>query len=103
MADQQAQIPPRPITMGSYSMPSVDNVQSPILHATVPNNNYEIKPGTISMLQIQLHGMMSEDAHAHIKSFYELTDGIKVNGVPQEAIQEVMSIYFEWSGKTMVE
>ncbi|CAL1389202.1 unnamed protein product [Linum trigynum] len=86
MADQQQlpQVPPRPRTMGSYSRPSVDNVQSHILHQKVSNNNYEIKLGTILMLQsaVQFNGMMSEDAHAHIKSFYELTDGIKVNGVP---------------------
>ncbi|CAL1381783.1 unnamed protein product [Linum trigynum] len=55
----------------------------------MPNNDYEIKMGTILMLQsaVQFNGMMSEDSHAHVKSFYELTDGIKVNGVPQEAIR----------------
>ncbi|CAL1355401.1 unnamed protein product [Linum trigynum] len=88
MAKHQAQVPPRPRTMGTYSRASVGNVQSPILHLTLPKNDYEIKPGTISMLQSedQFNGMMSEDAHAHVKSFYELTDGIKANGVPQEAI-----------------
>ncbi|CAL1353676.1 unnamed protein product [Linum trigynum] len=89
MAEHQAQVSPRPRTMGSYSRPSVDNVQSPILHPTLPNNDYEIKPETISMLQsaVQFNGMMSEDAHAHVKSFYEFTDGIELNGVPQEAIR----------------
>ncbi|CAL1383422.1 unnamed protein product [Linum trigynum] len=89
MAEHQAQAPPRPRTIGSYSSPSVDNVQSHILHLTLPNNDYEIKLGTISMLQsvVQFNGMMSEDAHAHVKLFYELTDGIKVNGVPHEAIR----------------
>ncbi|CAL1378898.1 unnamed protein product [Linum trigynum] len=91
MADQQQQthVPQRPGTMGSHSRPSVDNVQSPILHPTVPNNYNEIKSGTILMLQsvVQFNGRMSEDVHAHIKSFYELTDGIKINGIPQEAIR----------------
>ncbi|CAL1360198.1 unnamed protein product [Linum trigynum] len=89
MAEHQAQVPPRPRTMGSYSRPSVDNVKSPILHPTLPNNDYEIKSSTISMLQsaVQFNRMVSEDAHAHVKSFYELTDGTKVNGVPQEAIR----------------
>ncbi|CAL1411745.1 unnamed protein product [Linum trigynum] len=74
--------------MGAYSRPSVDNVQSPILHPTLPNNDYEIKPDTILMLQsaVQFNGMMSEDAHSHVKSFDELTDGIKVNGVPDRPL-----------------
>ncbi|CAL1383158.1 unnamed protein product [Linum trigynum] len=40
------------------------------------------------MLQsaVQFNGMMSEDAHAHIKSFWEFMNGIKVNAVPKEAI-----------------
>ncbi|CAL1381820.1 unnamed protein product [Linum trigynum] len=37
--------------------------------------------------EIEFNGMMREDAHAHVKSFYELTDGIKVKGVPQKAIR----------------
>ncbi|CAL1399814.1 unnamed protein product [Linum trigynum] len=41
------------------------------------------------MLQsaVQFNGMITEDAHAHIKSLYEVTDEIKVNRVPQEAIR----------------
>ncbi|CAL1371831.1 unnamed protein product [Linum trigynum] len=88
MAEQQSpqpQQPPRTRTIGSFSRPSVENVQSPIRHPTIPNNNYEIKPETITMFAnaVQFHGLVNENAQAHIKAFYKIMDGTKDNGVPQ--------------------
>ncbi|CAL1413536.1 unnamed protein product [Linum trigynum] len=79
---EQEQPQHRPRKMESFSRPSVDNMQSPILHPTVPNNNLAIKMGITSTLKnaAQFHGSMSDEAHAHINSFYDLTN-IKTNGV----------------------
>ncbi|CAL1411273.1 unnamed protein product [Linum trigynum] len=64
-------------------------MRSPIQHPQVPANNFEMSTFVITMLRglVVFHGKSDECPRAHLWRFHELIDGIKINGVPQDAIQ----------------
>ena len=61
-------------------------VQSSIRQQPIQANNFELKGVTLQMLHnIQFHGLPSENPNAHPRSFIEVCDIVKYNGVTEEA------------------
>ena len=55
---------------------------------TINANNFELKPGLISMLQQnQYGGLAHEDPNVHLATFLEICDIVKLNGVMEDVIQ----------------
>ena len=62
-------------------------IQSVIRRPPIQTNNFELKVVTLQLLQgIQFHGLPSEDPTTYLKSFLEVCDNVKYNGVTEEAI-----------------
>ncbi|CAL1388462.1 unnamed protein product [Linum trigynum] len=78
-----------PRTMRYYMAPRPANIQSPILHPPVAANNIEIKPALVTMIQNNalFHGLPSESPREHVQRFLELAGSLKINGMPDEALQ----------------
>ena len=54
----------------------------------VPNNNFEIKSGLISMIQgNKFHGLPMEDPLEHLDSFDRLCSLTKINGVTEDGFK----------------
>ncbi|CAL1379652.1 unnamed protein product [Linum trigynum] len=75
--------------MGYYMAPWAAEIQSPILHPLVADNNFEIKPALVKMIQNNalFHGLANESPREHIQRFLELAGILKINGVPKEALK----------------
>ncbi|CAL1394168.1 unnamed protein product [Linum trigynum] len=78
-----------PRTMGYYMAPRAADIQSPILHPSVPAKNYEIKPALVTIVQnnAYFHGLANESPREHVQRFLELARSLKINGVPEEALR----------------
>ncbi|PZO97542.1 MAG: hypothetical protein DI615_05200, partial [Gardnerella vaginalis] len=72
-----------------YSRPKIDDIQSSIIHPAIEANNFEIKAGTIQMVQnsVSFGGAATEDPNMHIRNFVEICSTFKYNGVTDEAIK----------------
>jgi len=72
-----------------FSRPKIDDIQSSILHPAIQANTFEIKPGTIQMVQnsVSFGGAATEDPNMHIRNFVEICSTFKYNGVTDEAIK----------------
>ncbi|XP_017249852.1 uncharacterized protein LOC108220559 [Daucus carota subsp. sativus] len=72
-----------------FSMPKINDIQSSIIRSAIAANTFEIKPGTIQMVQnsVQFGGLPNEDPNMHIRNFIEICDTFKFNGVPDEAVK----------------
>ena len=54
----------------------------------ITNNNFEIKPSIIQMVQNnQFAGLQGEDPYAHILTFLNVCATFKINGVMDDAIR----------------
>ncbi|CAL1354998.1 unnamed protein product [Linum trigynum] len=64
-------------------------MRSLIQHPHVPANNFEVSTSVITMLRgsVVFRGKEGECPRSHLSRFHELIDGIKINGVPADAIQ----------------
>ena len=63
-------------------------VQSAIRRPPIKANKFELKGVTLQMLHnIQFHGLPNENLNAHLKSFIEVYDIVKYNGVSEEALR----------------
>lgn len=63
---------------------------SGIAHKTIAANNFEMKLGLISIVQLnQFGGSPSEYPNVHLTTFLEMCDTMEINGVTKDA-----SIYF---------
>src|SRR3954465_14873408 len=60
-----------------------------IVRPPIGQNNFELKPGFISMIQnhVQFFGLPNEDPNQHITNFLEYCDTVKMNGVSNDAIR----------------
>ncbi|CAL1387598.1 unnamed protein product [Linum trigynum] len=76
-------------TMGYYRTARAADMRSPIQHPHVPPNNFEVSTSVITMLRglVVFRGKEGECPQSHLRRFHELIDGIKINGVPADAIQ----------------
>ncbi|CAL1405398.1 unnamed protein product [Linum trigynum] len=80
--------PPSP-TLEYYYTPRIADIRPVILYPPIPANNFEIKPCWIQLItsSIQFHGLKDEEARVHLSRFLQLTNGFKLNGVPDDAIR----------------
>ncbi|CAL1402141.1 unnamed protein product [Linum trigynum] len=64
-------------------------MRSPIQHPHVPANKFEMSTSVITMLRgsVVFRGKEGECPRAQLRRFHELIDGIKISGVPADAIQ----------------
>ncbi|CAL1402146.1 unnamed protein product [Linum trigynum] len=76
-------------TTGYYLTARAADMRSPIQHPQVPANNFEVNTSVITMLRgsIVFSGKEGECPRSHLRRFHELINGIKINGVPADAIQ----------------
>ncbi|KAF7807386.1 uncharacterized protein G2W53_039547 [Senna tora] len=75
--------------VSNYATPKLDGLQHSIRRPSIQENNFEIKPATIQLLQAngQFGGSPVEDPNNHILNFLEICDTFKHNGVSDDAIQ----------------
>ncbi|CAL1354232.1 unnamed protein product [Linum trigynum] len=80
---------PEEQTMGYYWTARAADMRSPIQHPQVPANKFEVSTFVITMLHgsVVFRGKEGECPQSHMRRFHELIDGIKINGVPADAIQ----------------
>ncbi|CAL1371072.1 unnamed protein product [Linum trigynum] len=76
-------------TLEYYYTPRVADIRLVILYPPIPANNFEIKPCWIQLITspVQFHGLKDEEARVHLSRFLQLTNGFKLNGVPDDAIR----------------
>ncbi|CAL1370031.1 unnamed protein product [Linum trigynum] len=81
--------PPSSPTLEYYYTPRIADIRPIILYPPIPANNFEIKPCWIQLItsSIQFHGLKDEEARVHLSRFLQLTNGFKLNGVPDDAIR----------------
>ncbi|CAL1402144.1 unnamed protein product [Linum trigynum] len=80
---------PEEQTMGYYWTARAADMRSPIQHRHVPANNFEVSTSVITMLRgsVVFRGKEGECPRSHLRRFHKLIDGIKIYGVPADAIQ----------------
>ena len=84
MAEQEA----NRRALRDFALPSAQGSQTSITRPTVNANNFEIKPSLIQMVQqSQFGGNALDDPNAHLATFLEICDTIKLNGVGDDAIR----------------
>ena len=84
MADQQE----NQRTMKDYFKPAVTGDYSGIQRLPIHANNFELKPALIHMVHNnQYGGLPSEDPNAHLATFLEICDTVKMNGVDSGVIR----------------
>ena len=75
-------------TLGDFAMPDISDTFGGIVAPTIANNNFEIKPSIIQMVQNnQYRGLQGEDPYAHILTFLNVCATFKINGVTDDAIR----------------
>jgi len=72
-------------TLKEYDTPSTEEPQAIIVYPTVEDDNFEIKPALLNLVQQnQFSGSPTEDPNLHISTFLRLSDTLKEN---QEAVR----------------
>ena len=75
-------------TLGDFAMPDISGSFGGIMAPAITNNNFEIKPSIIQMVQNnQFGGLQGEDPYAHILTFLNVCATFKINGVTDDAIR----------------
>jgi hypothetical protein len=76
-------------SLRDFAMPQVTELQSSIMRPAITATNFEIKPGTIQMIQnsLQFGGLPNDDPNDHLVSFLEICDTFKYHGVSEDAIR----------------
>ena len=75
-------------TLGDFAMPDISGSFGGIVAPAIANNNFEIKPSIIQMVQNnQFRGLQGEDPYAHILTFLNVCATFKINGVTDDAIR----------------
>ncbi|XP_073067285.1 uncharacterized protein [Primulina eburnea] len=76
-------------TLMELHRPAFGGYGSSIIRPTIQANTFELKPGVIQMIQLQVKfgGAPSEDPNAHLENFLLICDTIKCNGVSTDAIR----------------
>ncbi|CAL1401833.1 unnamed protein product [Linum trigynum] len=75
--------------MGYYWSARAADMRSPIQHPHVPANNFEVRTSVSTMLRgsVVFRGQERECPQSYLRRFHEFIDGIKINGVPTDAIK----------------
>ena len=75
-------------TLGDFAMPDISGSFGGIVAPAIANDNFEIKPSIIQMVQNnQFGGLQGEDPYAHILTFLNVCATFKFNGVTDDAIR----------------
>ena len=75
-------------TLGDFAMPDISGSFEGIVAPTIANNNFEIKPSIIQMVQNnQFGGLQGEDPYAHILTLLNVCATFKINGVTDDVIR----------------
>ena len=75
-------------TLDNFTMPDISGSFGGIVASAITNNNFEIKPSIIQMVQNnQFEGLQREDPYAHILTFLNVCATFKINGVTDDAIR----------------
>ena len=75
-------------TLGDFAMPDISGTFGGNFAPTIANNNFEIKPSIIQMVENnQFGGLQGEDPYAHILTFLNVCAAFKFNGVTDDAIR----------------
>ncbi|CAL1395057.1 unnamed protein product [Linum trigynum] len=75
--------------MEYFYTPRIADIRIVIQYLPIPANNFEIKLCWIQLItsSIQFCGLKDEEARVHLSRFLQLTNGFKLNGVPDDAIR----------------
>ncbi|XP_073030643.1 uncharacterized protein [Primulina eburnea] len=85
--DHQNELP-REVPIREHFCPVINAHYSGIARGTIAANNFELKPALINMVQQnQFGGAATADPHLHLRTFMEITDTVKINGVSDEIIR----------------
>ena len=75
-------------TLSDFAMPDISGSFGGIVAPAIANNNFEIKPSIIQMVQNNQFGdLQGEDPYAHILTFLNMCATFKINGVTDDAIR----------------
>ena len=75
-------------TLGDFTMPDISGSFGGIVAPAITNNNFEIKPSIIQIVQNnQFGGLQGEDPYAHILTFLNMCATFKINRVTNDAIR----------------
>ena len=78
-------------TLREYVLPNVGEVHSAIRKPTIAANNFEIKAGTLQMVQSsQFNGSPTADPQEHITNFVEICSTFKYNNVTEDAVRLIL-------------
>ncbi|XP_062100842.1 uncharacterized protein LOC133806768 [Humulus lupulus] len=71
-----------------YTAPMFNELNPGIVRPEIQAPQFELKPVMFQMLQTvgQFSGMPTEDPHLHLRSFLEVSDSFKLQGVSEEAL-----------------
>ncbi|XP_062104114.1 uncharacterized protein LOC133815274 [Humulus lupulus] len=72
-----------------YAAPMFNELNPGIVRPEIQAPQFELKPVMFQMLQTvgQFSGLPTEDPHLHIRSFLEVSDSFKLQGVSEEALR----------------
>ena len=86
--EEEAEIPQRPNTMEEFWRPIIQEEYSTMRQPPIEQNNFELKPALITMVQQhQFTGHSSEDPNEHLGRFMRMTNTVKLNGVRLDVIK----------------
>ena len=86
--EEEAEIPQRPNTMEEFRRPIIQEEYSTMRQPPIEQNNFELKPALITMVQQhQFTGHSSEDPNEHLGRFMRMTNTVKLNGVRLDVIK----------------
>nr|GEX05517.1 reverse transcriptase domain-containing protein [Tanacetum cinerariifolium] len=76
-------------TMEELCQPTLNGRGGPIAPIAIQATNFELKNDMIQQVQnsCQFHGLPGDDANKHLDKFFHVTQGIKVNGVTDDALR----------------
>ena len=90
---------PRRGTLEDYSSSSVPQFFTSIAQPEVQAQTIKYPPSLIQLIQNNLfHGLPNEDPYAHLATYIEICNTIRLAGVPEDAIRLIM-FSFSLSGE----
>ena len=86
--EEEVERPHRPNTMEDFWWPIIQEEYSAVRQPTIEENNFELKPGLITMVQQhQFTCNPSKDPNEHMGRFMTMANIVKLNGVKPEVIR----------------
>jgi len=84
MAEEQ----PRRVTLEDYSSSTVPQFFTSIVRPEVQGQNITYPHSLIQLIQGNLfHGLPNEDPYAHLATYIEICNTVRIAGVPEDAVR----------------